>query len=263
MDRFKDRYGPWAIVTGASAGIGREFATQIAAEGINLVLVARRKELLDSLGTALEKDHGVETVAVSVDLRNPEFLEPIRAATEGREIGLLVNNAGLGRVGEFLENDLDEEAGIVDVNVRAPMMLSHTYGREMVKRRRGGIMIVGSMVAFMAVPRMGNYTATKAYNLILGEVLNHELSPHGVKVSTLLPGFTAPGFTDNLDLSRVPMPIAKTPVVVRKAMRAMGRKTLVIPGVMNKMMYAMVPKMPRAMNTAMMGMMMKRVRWKN
>ncbi|MFQ5417897.1 MAG: SDR family NAD(P)-dependent oxidoreductase [Myxococcota bacterium] len=263
MATFKESYGPWALVTGASAGIGRECARQIAAEGINLVLVARRKNLLEELGRELSAEHGVECVAAPVDLRAPGFLDPIRAATEGREIGLLVNNAGIGSFGDFLEADLEELQAILAVNTTAPTVLCHAYGREMAKRKRGGILMVSSMVAFMSAPRMWNYPASKAYDLLLGEALNYEFRDHGIAVSTLLPGFTAPGFTDNLDLSRVPMPIAKTPKVVRTALRTLGRRSLILPGLMNKMMYRMSSMMPRRVNVAMIGMMNKRIGWKD
>lgn len=262
MTNFREQYGPWALVTGASAGIGREFALQLAAHKLNLILVARRKRSLEALSQEIQQMHGVETIIVPLDLRTDTFLDQLRTATAGREVGFLVNNAGTVIMGKFIENDLNEELGSLSLNTRVPLALSHFYGREMMKHGRGGILIVSSMVAFMGAPRMANYAATKAYDLLLGETLNYELSGSGVDVATLLPGFTSPGFTDHLDLSRLPMPIAKTPAVVRTALQAMGRKSLIIPGVMNKLMYWLTPMMPRRMNTAMMGIMMGRVGWK-
>ncbi len=259
MKDFEKRYGPWALVTGASVGIGRELARQIAAEGLNLVLVARRRRLLEELGEELRAAHGVETLSVPVDLRDSSFLEEIRVATADCEVGLLVNNAGIGTIGAFLDGDAEELRAMIEVNTTVPTVLSLEYGREMAARRRGGVLFVSSMVAFMGAPRMRNYPATKAYDLLLGEALHYELRAHGVDVSTLLPGFTAPGFTDNLDLSRVPMPIAKTPKVVRSALRGLGRRSLIIPGLMNKMMYRMAGIMPRGLNSAMMGAVNSRI----
>jgi short-subunit dehydrogenase len=263
MPELKDRFGPWAIVTGASEGIGREFARQIAAEGIDLILVARRKNLLEDLGRDLSNEYGVECIAVPADLSSPGFLDTIRAATEGREIGLLVNNAGIGSLGEFLEADQEELRGILAVNTTAPTVLSHSYGREMARRGRGGILMVSSMVAFMSAPHMWNYPATKAYILLLGEALNYELGGHGVAVSTVLPGFTSPGFTDQLDVSRIPMPIAKSPKVVQIALRGLGRRSVILPGFMNTMMYRMSGLLPRRLNVSLMGMSNKRIRWKH
>lgn len=262
MKHFKEQFGPWAIVTGSSAGIGKEFARQLAQAGLNLVLVARRKELLEKVEQELGREFGIQTRSLALDLRDPEFIKPIQEVTRDIEIGLLVNNAGTGILGEFLENSLEDELGVLQLNTRVPLTLSHVYGKQMVKRGRGGIVMLSSMVALTGVPRFANYTATKAYDLLLGEALNYELKKHGVHVVTLMPGFTQSEYMSKMDVSRLPMPIAKTDAVVRKAIRTLGRKRLAIPGLMNKMMYRTMPLMGRGTNVSMMGMMMKRLAMK-
>jgi short-subunit dehydrogenase len=124
-DAFARQYGPWALVTGASSGIGEEFAQQLAARGLSLVLAARRKERLDALADQLTRAHGVEVRVVAVDLGRREFLPTIEQAAQGVEIGLLVNNAGFGEKGRFLDSDIERQLAMLDVNCRASLNLAH------------------------------------------------------------------------------------------------------------------------------------------
>lgn len=262
MSKFNEQYGPWAIVTGSSAGIGLEFAQQLAARGLNLVLVARRADLLEQLAEKLEREHSIATRCVPLDLTTAGFLPQLQRATADLDVGLLVNNAGTGELGLFLEAELEEQIRTLDLNVRAPLVLTHAYGRAMAERGRGGILIVSSMVAKAGVPRFANYAATKAYDMILAEGLNHEFKAHGVDVLGLLPGFTHSETMSRMDTSRLPMPIAAPDRVVRKALDSLGRKVLVVPGFVPKTMNTMMGLMPRRLNTAMMAMTMGRIEWK-
>ncbi len=139
MNSFRDKYGPWALVSGASSGMGAAFARQLAAKGLNVVLVARREERLRALSEELKRSASAQTRVVSADLTRDDFIPRLAEATEGLEINLLVNNAGLGVTGEFLANDLGAELGMLHLNCRAPLLLTHHYGRMMRARQRGGI----------------------------------------------------------------------------------------------------------------------------
>src|SRR5215510_15969656 len=141
---FVERYGPWALVTGASAGIGAEFARQLSQMGLNLVLVARRRQRLEDLACELESKNKVHVRIVVADLARPDFLPAIRSVTNSIEVGLLVNNAGFGLAGRFLEHELEEELNLLNVNCRAPLILTHEFGRQMAQRRKGGIIFVSS-----------------------------------------------------------------------------------------------------------------------
>ena len=144
------RFGPWALITGASSGIGREFARQIAASGINVVLVARREALLREAGAEFSKLYGVEHRAVVADLAEEEFLSRLALATDDLDIGLVISNAGTANAGEFLRLDRDELVRLLKLNSLAHMEIAHYFGRRLLQRRRGGILLCGAMARYKA-----------------------------------------------------------------------------------------------------------------
>ena len=179
MDRFRLRYGPWALVAGASEGIGAAFADQIAAHGVNLVLMARRAPLLASLQESLRDRHGVEVRTVAVDLVGRDALEAALRETEDLEVGMLIYNAAYSRIGPFLDDPLDEHLRELDLNCRGPMMFVHSFGGPMAARERGGIVLMSSLAGGQGSPGISNYAATKAYNTVLAEGLWGELRGGG------------------------------------------------------------------------------------
>ena len=195
---------------------------------------------------------------VPLDLTTAGFETTLRAATADLDIGLLINNAGVAELGNFTENSLASELRGVDLNVRAPMILSHLYAQDFVRKGRGGIMFMGSMVGLVGVTNYANYAATKGYDLLLAEGLAKELRPFGVDVIGIAPGFTESEYTAGMDTSKmpVPMPFMKTPALVKIALGKLGtRTTMVIPGLMNQMMYWMMKFMGRKGSSAMMSWM--------
>jgi len=186
----------WALVTGASAGIGRALAADLAAGGTNLVLTARRRDRLEQLAAAVGR--GVRVEVVVADLARPSAPEEIFAFTEGKGIAidLLVNNAGFGAYGEFFGMPLVGQLEMVQVNVGAVVHLTHLYLRGMIARRRGDILIVASTAAFQAVPYIATYAATKAFDLLFAEALAEEARRYGVRVCALCPGSTATEFQE-------------------------------------------------------------------
>ena len=231
---FADRYGPWALITGASAGLGEEFARQLAALGLNLVLVARRKDRLQELAEELTTTYPIAVKPVAVDLSLTKFMRHIEAATKGMEIGLLVNNAGFGLHGPFLTHDLTRELEMLDLNCRAPLILTHHFAADMVLRRRGGIIFLGSTIAYQPAAYMANYSATKVYNQFFGEALWYELKGHGVDVLTLNPGTTSTEFqkVSNMglmSLSHTPYPVVKT------GLKYLGKRHSVVPGFLDRL----------------------------
>lgn len=188
--------GRWALVTGASAGIGWALAEELAGGGANLVLTARRRDRLEQLEQALRQKHGISTEICTADLTHPEAPGEIFRFTEskGLTIDLLVNNAGLGDYGEFHASDLEKQVAMVQVNCGAVVQLTHLYLRGMVERRRGDILIVASTASYQAVPYISTYAATKAFDLLFAEGLAAEVSRYGVRVCGLCPGPTVSEF---------------------------------------------------------------------
>jgi short-subunit dehydrogenase len=173
----KGRFGPWALVTGASSGIGKEFARQIAASGINIVLVARREDLLKEVGAEFSKRYGVEHRVVVLDVSREDFIGQLASATDDLDIGLVVSNAGTGNPGEFLKHDRQLLRETVRLGAMAHLDIAHHFGAKLTERRRGGIVLAGAMGAENGVPLMANDGAAKAYVHSLGEALHFEFKP--------------------------------------------------------------------------------------
>ncbi|SPM28689.1 SDR family NAD(P)-dependent oxidoreductase [Mycobacterium terramassiliense] len=238
------RFGPWAVVTGASSGIGREFAHQLADAGINVVLVARRLAVLQELGPALARGYGVDYRAVGVDLSDPGMLTPIIEATNDIDVGLLVSNAGEALPGPFVESDLQAQRAILRLNTAAHLGLSHHFGERMARRGRGGIVLVSALGATHGVPYLAHTAATKAYVSSLGAGLHGELAKQGVHVTVLHPGPTrTPALAVfGLDPDKMPISPMAPEVCAREALRALERnRANCIPGRVNRVTAALVP----------------------
>ncbi len=184
---FVRRYGPWALVVGGSDGLGAAFVHQIAARGINCVIVARRQNVLDALAVDVRREHRVEVRTASIDLAADGAAAALAAAVAGIDLGLVVFNAGAEASGStFLESPLEHWRAINRRNIDTLTEALHSFGSRLAAQRRGGIVIVGSIAALGGGARSGIYSATKGYALNLGESLWAELKPLGVDVLTLL-----------------------------------------------------------------------------
>jgi short-subunit dehydrogenase len=205
---FLRRYGPWALVAGASEGTGASFARQLAAKGLNLILVARRAAPLEQLALEIRAAHGVECVFASIDLALEDAAAALALASEGREVGLLILNAGADSNGStFLENDIENWVALTQRNVITLLRACHHFGRPMKARGHGGLMLVGSGACYLGLPGISVYGATKAYDLVLGEALWAELKPHGVDVLNLIMGKTdTPAHRELMERLGVPFP---------------------------------------------------------
>jgi len=225
-----------ALVTGASAGLGAEFARQLSKRGHRLVLAARRKGRLDELAKELGKAR-----AVAIDLSKTGATARLMADLEanGEQVELLVNNAGFGLIGRFAELDATRERQMIDLNVGTLADLCRAVAPGMIRRKSGGILNVASTAAFQPGPKMAVYFATKAFVLSLSEALHEELKPHGVRVTCLCPGPTrtefgeVAGFGGNGLFDRVAM---DSPAVVAAGLAGLDRnQAVVIPGAVNKL----------------------------
>ncbi len=202
----KHVYGPWALVTGASSGIGQEFARQAAANGINVVLLARREERLNEVAAEIRARYDVETRVVAVDLSRDGILEPVTEVTDDLDIGLVVSNAGAGNPGPFISLSHERLREIVQLNVISHLDLAHHFGRRLAERGRGGIVLVSAVAAAAGLPYMANDSATKAYPLNLGEALHVELRQAGVNVTVLVPVLVNTPVVARIGLDRMGLP---------------------------------------------------------
>ncbi len=190
MDDFARRYGPVALVTGASSGIGRSFATQLASRGLDLVLVARRLDRLQELAAELRTTHGVTVTVHQADLSDPTAPAQVVAAASTLDVGLLISNAGFGVKGPFEAGDADTLSSMLTVNCHAPTQLAHGFIPRLKQRGHGGILFTSSVEGLIGCPFSAGYSATKSYMNALGESLWAELTPTGIDVLTLCPGAT-------------------------------------------------------------------------
>jgi len=252
-----ETYGPWAVVTGASSGIGAEFARQLAAHGIDVVLAARREERLADLGESLEREYGVESRTVRVDLAVEGGHEPLVAATDDLDVGLLVSNAGTGSPGRFLDSAPDELLAAVRLNALSHLQLTHHFGRLFRDRGSGGIVLTGVMGATGGLPFMATDSASKSFVQSLGQALDAEFEGSGVGVTVLVTSPTETrivshlGFTDE----NLPMQPISTEQCVRETLRALrAGRPAVVPGRKFRLLNALVPE---SISRKMMGRILK------
>ena len=251
----------WALVTGASAGIGVALARELAAGGTHLVLTARRKERLVDLSNELSTKHGVKTEVFVADLAQPGAPEQIFGFTKekGIEIDLLINNAGFGRYGEFPSVEKQPLLDMVQVNCAAVVHLTRLYLPEMVARRRGDVLILASTASFQAVPYISTYAATKAFVLSFSEALWEENRPYGIKVMALCPGVTETGFFVASQMKKPPARFIQTSEdVVETALRGLKRgQSSIISGWPNLLMIEMERIVPRSLILRVAGMALR------
>ncbi|UPK29177.1 SDR family NAD(P)-dependent oxidoreductase [Bradyrhizobium sp. 195] len=250
--------GKWALITGASSGLGLEFADLLAAQKVNLVLAARRQEPMDRLASDLRRKYGVDVLVEAINLAAPGAATRLKSSLDARSVtvDILLNNAGFGLHGDFLDTPIEHTANMIQLNITTLTELTYLFGHDMAKRRSGHILLIASLLAFQAVPSYAAYAATKAYVLALGEALHDELRPNGVVVTSLCPGHTATGFDAAAGatasavlrlLTMKPRPVAASGI------RALLQgKAMVVAGFSNKMAAFSNRLTPRSMQRATM-----------
>jgi uncharacterized protein len=253
--------GKWAVVTGASAGIGKALATELAAGGANLVLTARRVERLEQLAAALRAQHGIGVEVCRADLAKPQGPQEVFdfCRQKGVDILILINNAGFGRYGEFQVADLARLLGMVQVNCAAVVALTRLFLPAMVERRRGYVLIVASTAAFQAVPYITTYAATKGFDLLFAEGLAEEMRPYGVQVCALCPGSTESEFAEVAGQPERTVRLRETAEkVARTGLRALAAgKHSVISGLGNRLGMEIQRVLPRRLVTGMTAKMFR------
>jgi short-subunit dehydrogenase len=234
MVGFAERYGPWGIVVGASAGLGKAFARSLARRGVHVALVARRGERLEALAVELRREFGVNVQTTVLDVGSAEAKDALAALASSLDVGVAVYNAAFAPLGEFVERPLDDWLRVVDVNVRGPLCLARACAPSMVARGRGAVVLMSSLAGEQGTPRLATYAASKAFNTVLAEGLWHELRPHGVDVvascagAIRTPGYVktrgaeAPGTLDPEEVSE-------------QTLLSLGGGPRVVPGLTNRL----------------------------
>jgi short-subunit dehydrogenase len=251
---FLEKYGPWAVITGASDGIGRGIAFELARRGLNLIIIARRDEKLKALSNEIQAVSPVKIVAWAMDVSDPKSIEKIIELSKGHHIGLFAGVAGFGTSGQFIESDLDAELNMIDVNCRAIVAQTQHFARLFKKNGHGGIILMGSLVGFQGVPYSATYAASKAFIQSFGEGLHFELKPFGVDVLCSAPGPVFSGFAGRAHMN---MTQAATPsLVAQKTVGALGSKLTVRPGSLSKLLGWSLIALPRYWRIRMMKIIM-------
>lgn len=252
---LKTRFGPAALITGASDGIGRAFAESLGAQGFALVLVARREGVLQEMAQDLAARHGIAVTVIAADLSSPHAVGEILARTEALPLGLLVAAAGFGAVGPFLAGGVGEATGMVDVNCRAVVELTHGVAARMERAGRGGIVLFSSVVGFSGAPYSATYAATKGFVQSFAEGIGAELRPRGISVLCVAPGPVGTGFAARAGMQ---MGRAETPeTVARAALGALARGGTLRPGFLAKLLGWSLGMLPRPARARVLGQIMK------
>lgn len=249
---FRARYGRWAVIVGGSDGLGAAFAAELAARGLDLVLVARRENVLDEVAGRLHDTYGVEVRTLVLDAATAGAADEIARRTADLDVGLVVCNAALSPTGPFLDTPPGELDRVLDLNCRLATNLAQLMGARLVERGRGGLVFLSSIAGFQGTAMVAQYAATKAYLRVLAEALWTELAPHGVDVVVTCPGRVhTPTFDGSRPqalgrYNRLAPPVMAAEPVVRETLAALGRRPVVIPGRLNRLAaFAAVRLLPR------------------
>ena len=247
MTELLKRYGPCAVIAGASEGIGAAFARTLAEVGFDLVLIARRAAPLSALSDELRARHVCKVDTIELDLAASDLELQLEAIAREREVGLLVYNAALSIVGPFLGTPLADTLRMLDVNARGPLIAAHVFGSRMATRGGGGIILLSSLTAFWGSAWVATYGATKAFNLSLGEALAHELGERGVDVLVSCAGATStPGFVQLMSGRKGPRTMSPASVV-RETLGSLSKRGAFVPGKGNRLAHFVLSRaLPRS-----------------
>ena len=248
-----DRYGKWALVLGASEGLGAAFASQLAARGMHLVLVARRGHLLAELREQLTTEYQVEIRCLVGDLADPTIAEELADAVADLELGIIIYNAAYTQVGPFAEASEEEIERVVDVNVRGPLRVLRTLVPDMCSRGRGAVVLMSSLSGLQGTPYISVYAASKAFNTILAEGLWYELRSHGVEVVACCAGaMRTPGYIRSYDRD-VPGMLSPDEAA-RRTLDGLGRGPRLVPGLVNRLTAVLMGRLlPRRAAVRLIG----------
>ncbi|PXF45731.1 Testosterone 17-beta-dehydrogenase 3 [Gracilariopsis chorda] len=259
---FSDDYGPWALLTGASSGIGAEFVRQLAPSGLKLILVARRKERMQQLSHEVENKYGTEVKIIATDLANESGWQHVVSECENLEIGLLINNAGMQTHGSFFRDPVAKHLDIVKLNSSAVVALTHAFGSKMVRRKKGGIIITSS-ISSTPIPWVATYCASKSFASTFGRSIREELLQYGVGLTVLEPAIVTSEMSaevqKTVDMSSGAFPEQPVEECVSEALDAFMRgRPKIIPGLRNRLQVGVMRSLPEALQMRLLNADMER-----
>ena len=250
----------WALVTGASGGIGLAYANELAQKGQAIILVARNETKLFAASEDLTARYGVATKIIAADLSTSQGINKVIDETKDLTVELLINNAGKEESGQFLTLNTDQMLSSIALNCSAPLLLSHHFANKMANNGGGNILFLASIVAFQGVPLIANYAATKSYLLTFAEGIAAELGSQGVNVSIATPGFTKTDLAPDYNFNDTPFKPLEASFVARYTLNKLGKQRIIIPGFINKFLYFSGKYLQtRRINTAAFGRVFKLV----
>lgn len=251
---WKQKYGEWAIVTGASDGIGKDFVYELAKHGFSLILVARRKSILEDIQRDLKERFNSNVEVYSLDLSSEDDTNKLINSLEGKNVGLAVVAAGFGSIGEFSKLPLESELNMVDLNCRSVVQFSHRILSIFSGRKKSGLILFGSLVGFQGSPFSATYSATKSFIQSFAEALHHEVKSKGIDVLSVAPGPVETGFGNRAGMN---MGQAQSPEGIAKvSMSALGNQTTVRPGFLSKFLGYSLITLPRGIRVVLMKQIM-------
>jgi len=228
------KYGEWALVTGASSGIGKAFAFDIASKGVNVFLVSNEEKELKEICSQIAKKHNVKAEFCAVDLSNMYCHKKVKTCVANKEIGMLVNNASYGIHGKFIEIPLESYQNMMKVNMNAYVALTHAFLPAMIERKKGAVIMVSSLNSFSPIAESSIYTASKAFELYFGCSLWEEMKEHNVDVLNIMPGPTKTGFQERAETKVNSMALSPEELVAG-VWPCLGIKMTYVPGIFNKL----------------------------
>jgi len=252
---LKQNYGEWAVITGASDGIGKATAIELAKLGFSLILIARRNHLLKQLGEDLKEQYGIMYQTIVADLSKKDDVQKIIQQTSTSDIGLFVAAAGFGSSGLFVDSQIENELNMLEVNCSSVLSLSHHFGRLFKIKKRGGMIFYSSIVAFQGVPLSANYAASKAFIQSFAEGLHTEMKAYGVDVLVVAPGPVNTGFGQRAKLN-IGNEAESPATIAQGSLNALGKKITVRPGFIAKLLGYSLSTAPRFLRIFIMGRIM-------
>jgi short-subunit dehydrogenase len=248
---FAERYGPWAVVAGASEGMGRAYCLQLADRGLSVFMIARQAERLEAVADEV-RARGVEARTLSLDLASEDLLSHLEPHVGELEVGLLVYNAGLSTQNHYFETDLAQHLQMINVNCRGPVLLSHHFGRAMATRRRGGIILMSSAAGFVGSGLNALYAATKAFDTVLGEGIARDIAHQDVDILSMVAGATRTPEFERSQKGSSPTPIMAPDDVVREALDSLGRTSMRVAGLNKIAVFLLQRLLPRRLATSLL-----------
>lgn len=254
ISKMYSQYGPWALVTGGSDGIGKDFVFELAKNGFSLVVVARSKNVLENLQSEVSKKYDVLVEAIDMDLSQQSSLEKLHQITKSKDIGLAVLAAGFGSGGEFINLPIESELNMVDLNCRTCVQISHDVLGQFQRRKKSGLILFGSLVGFQGAPFSATYSATKAFIQSFAEALHHEVKSKGIDVLSVAPGPISTGFGKRAGMKMSMSQNSKG--IAKICLSALGHQTTIRPGFLSKFLGYSLITLPRFIRTRIMKQIM-------